>query len=74
MSPIFTCLLALALASPLFWILRPHRLPIDGLGAFFGLIVTGIGATMAHAAYRTDYERELVLYYDELATAEAQQP
>ena len=28
---------------------------------------------MAHAAYRTDYERELVLHYDELALAEAQQ-
>ena len=30
-------------------------------------------AAMAHAAYRTDYERELVLYYDELAAAEARQ-
>jgi multicomponent Na+:H+ antiporter subunit G len=37
--------------------------------------ITGPIATtaMAHAAYRTDYERELVLHYDELALAEAQQ-
>ena len=43
------------------------------LALFF---ITGPIATtaMAHAAYRTDYERELVLYYDELATAEAKQP
>lgn len=35
--------------------------------------ITGPIATtsMAHAAYRTDYERELVLHYDELAAAEA---
>ena len=30
-------------------------------------------SAMAHAAYRTDYERELVLYYDELAAAEVEQ-
>jgi multicomponent Na+:H+ antiporter subunit G len=30
-------------------------------------------AAIAHAAYRTDYESEIVLYYDELASAEAQQ-
>ena len=37
--------------------------------------ITGPIATsaMAHASYRTDYDRELVLYYDELAAAEAQQ-
>lgn len=37
--------------------------------------VTGPIATtaMSHAAYRTDYERELVLHYDELAEAEARQ-
>ena len=37
--------------------------------------ITGPIATsaMAHAAYRTDYERELVLYYDELAAAEVEQ-
>ena len=42
------------------------------LALFF---ITGPIATsaMAHAAYRTDYEREIVLYYDELAAAEAQQ-
>jgi multicomponent Na+:H+ antiporter subunit G len=36
--------------------------------------VTGPIATtaMAHAAYRTDYERELVLHYDELAAAETE--
>lgn len=35
-------------------------------------LITGpIAATaMAHAAYRTDYEREIVLHYDELAEAE----
>jgi multicomponent Na+:H+ antiporter subunit G len=35
--------------------------------------ITGPIATtaMAHAAYRTDYERELILYYDDLADAEA---
>jgi multicomponent Na+:H+ antiporter subunit G len=40
------------------------------LALFF---ITGPIATtaLAHAAYRTDYERELVLYYDELANAEA---
>ncbi|MCC6458174.1 MAG: monovalent cation/H(+) antiporter subunit G [Caldilineaceae bacterium] len=37
--------------------------------------ITGPIATtaMAHAAYRTDYEREIVLHYDELADAEADQ-
>jgi multicomponent Na+:H+ antiporter subunit G len=37
-------------------------------------LITGPVAVtaMAHAAYRTDYERELVLYYDELAADEAQ--
>jgi multicomponent Na+:H+ antiporter subunit G len=41
------------------------------LALFF---ITGPIATaaMAHAAYRTDYEREIVLHYDELAAAEAQ--
>jgi multicomponent Na+:H+ antiporter subunit G len=29
---------------------------------------------IAHAAYRTEYSRELVLHYDELAADEAQQP
>jgi len=37
--------------------------------------ITGPIATsaMAHAAYRTDYDREIVLYYDELAVDEAYQ-
>lgn len=37
--------------------------------------ITGPIATsaMAHAAYRTDYDREIVLYYDELADDEAHQ-
>jgi multicomponent Na+:H+ antiporter subunit G len=30
-------------------------------------------AAIAHAAYRTDYESEIILYYDELAAAEAEQ-
>lgn len=37
--------------------------------------ITGPIATsaMAHAAYRTDYDREIVLYYDELAEDEHHQ-
>jgi multicomponent Na+:H+ antiporter subunit G len=36
--------------------------------------ITGPIATtaLAHAAYRTNYERELLLHYDELAAAESQ--
>lgn len=94
MSPLITSLLALTLASPLFWIIRPHRfrhigwlaaivpaaiaiwlglqlpyiaegntiqvtlpwspqlglemaLRVDGLAAYFGLIITVIGAAIA---------------------------
>jgi multicomponent Na+:H+ antiporter subunit A len=110
-SPLLICLLALALASPLFWIVRPHRfrhigwlaalvpagvtawlliqlptiaagntitttvpwspqlglelaLRVDGLGAFFGLIITGIGAAIAlYTGYYFENEPRLGYFY-----------
>lgn len=41
----------------------------------FLFFITGpiASSAMAHAAYRTDYDREIVLYYDELAVDEQRQ-
>ncbi len=111
MSPLFLCLVALTLASPLFWIIRPQRfrhigwlaalvpgavalwlclqlpsfstgfvisanlpwspqlglelaLRVDGLGVFFGLIVSVIGAAIVfYTGYYFEDEPRLGLFY-----------